>query len=303
MFAPNLTLTVTIEAGPAGDPELHLHPGGQGFWIAQMVSRLGEPVVLVGPAGGEPGRVVRTLVQARGIELDSTGMAAPTPSYVHDRRSGERTEIVRTGPPTLDRHEVDDLFGTILARAIDSGLVVLTGAEAPAVPHDTFRRLGADLGAVGVPVVADMHGPSLDALLTGGPVRLLKVSDEDLMAAGLLDRRDERSVRNAVESLHARGAESVVVSRAGTDDVALLRGRWYVARATHLEAMDHRGSGDSMTAALAVGSLRGLPDDELLRLACAAGAANVTRHGLGSSDVDLVASLTTFVDVQHVDAR
>src|SRR5581483_11719386 len=35
VVSPSLWLTVTIEAG-AGGPEVHLHAGGQGFWVARM---------------------------------------------------------------------------------------------------------------------------------------------------------------------------------------------------------------------------------------------------------------------------
>ena len=45
VFAPSPVLTVTIEAGP-DRPEVHLHPGGQGFWVARMAANLGAEVVL-----------------------------------------------------------------------------------------------------------------------------------------------------------------------------------------------------------------------------------------------------------------
>ncbi len=38
----------------------------------------------------------------------------------------------------------------------------------------------------------------------------------------------------------------------------------------------------------------------ILELACAAGAANVTRHGLGSADGDLIASLSERVAVREL---
>src|SRR3954454_23885492 len=41
VLTPSPVLTVTIEAQPDGSPEIHVHPGGQGVWIARMLSRLG----------------------------------------------------------------------------------------------------------------------------------------------------------------------------------------------------------------------------------------------------------------------
>ena len=40
VFGPLLFLTVTIES-EADEPRVHLHPGGQGFWIARMVTGAG----------------------------------------------------------------------------------------------------------------------------------------------------------------------------------------------------------------------------------------------------------------------
>lgn len=37
VFAPSPLLTVTIEAG-AERPEVHLHAGGQGFWVARLAA-------------------------------------------------------------------------------------------------------------------------------------------------------------------------------------------------------------------------------------------------------------------------
>lgn len=55
VFSPTPLLTVTIEARSDGGPELHVHAGGQGFWVARMIARLGEPVALCAPFGEDAG--------------------------------------------------------------------------------------------------------------------------------------------------------------------------------------------------------------------------------------------------------
>jgi hypothetical protein len=42
VIAPSPVLTITVEP----DDEIHLHAGGQGFWVARMIARLGVPVTL-----------------------------------------------------------------------------------------------------------------------------------------------------------------------------------------------------------------------------------------------------------------
>ena len=40
-------------------PEVHLHAGGQGFWVARLAATLGAEVRLCCALGGEPGRVLK----------------------------------------------------------------------------------------------------------------------------------------------------------------------------------------------------------------------------------------------------
>jgi 1-phosphofructokinase len=64
VFAPHLTLTVTIERTTETAPDdIHIHPGGQGFWVARMLRHLKERPLLCGPLGGEPGGVLRSLIE------------------------------------------------------------------------------------------------------------------------------------------------------------------------------------------------------------------------------------------------
>src|SRR5205807_4849222 len=97
VFAPDPLLTVTVEAGGDGD-EIHLHAGGQGFWVAQMIANLGVAVSLCGPFGGESGRVVRTLVDQGGITVRAIRTVGSNGAYVHDRRGGERVTVAETPP-------------------------------------------------------------------------------------------------------------------------------------------------------------------------------------------------------------
>jgi len=58
-----------------------------------------------------------------------------------------------------------------------------------------------------------------------------------------------------------------------------------------------------MTAGLAVALARGLGIDDALRLATAAGALNVTRHGLATGHADAIEQLATRVEVNDLAIR
>jgi 1-phosphofructokinase len=293
---------VTVEAGRDGNPdEVHFHPGGQGLWIARMLRVLGETPWLCAPVGGESGRVLRGLLREWEIDLSPLETGLSSPVTVQDRRSGERELIAETGHVHLTRHELDDAYGKLLDRSLAANVCVLTGQSTETVPVDTYRRLGHDLSAAEVRVVADLHGPELSALLEGGGVEMLKVSHEDLSTDGRLEGEDEKSVIASITALREEGATNVVVSRSNLPTIAWIGDVLYRATVPDLEPADFRGAGDSMTAALAAGLRRGLKPVELLELACGAGAANVTRHGLGSASSELITKLADRIEVEILD--
>jgi hypothetical protein len=75
------------------------------------------------------------------------------------------------------------------------------------------------------------------------------------------------------------------------------------AESAAFHPVNHRGAGDSMTGAIAAGMAAGLSPEEILRLAVAAAALNVTRHGLGSGDSEAIGRLAARVDVSGWPSR
>ena len=112
VFGPNPLLTVTIEARPDGAGEdVHLHPGGQGVWVARMAGQLGADPLLCGLVGGEIGTTVRPLLdalpgQCRIVDSHAgSGVRRRRPpqwTATDHRRRVEPTAVpARTGRPVL----------------------------------------------------------------------------------------------------------------------------------------------------------------------------------------------------------
>lgn len=300
VFTPSPTLTVTIEAGADGDADIHLHPGGQGVWIARMMAGLGVQVHLCAPFGGEAGDVLLSLLQPAGTVLHSSAATGTNGAYVHDRRNGARQEIAAMRPSTIRRHELDELVNSTLAAAFDSDVAVLGGPDHDGiVDPQVYRHLAEDLRAHCRSVVVDLAGAYLTAALAGGAT-VAKVSHEDLIASGRANSDRVEDLLAAMEAIHDEGAEVVIVSRAGDPALARTPDGVVEIRVPAFTVRDHRGAGDSMTAgiAAAVGAGRDLMD--ALRLGGAAGALNVTRHGLGSGPGHLIEQIAERVEVRPI---
>jgi 1-phosphofructokinase len=285
VFAPAPQLTVTIERFSEND-ELHVHPGGQGIWQARMLRLLEVPVTLCAALGGEVGTVLEPALAREDLTLRVVPRESTSGWYVHDRREGSRDELATHDGHPLTRHEVDELYGLALAEGLRAAVTVLSGTRDPAtVPADLFRRLSADLRANGGRVVADLSGDQLASALDGG-LDFLKVSHEEVLADGRAEGESRDDMVRALYSLRDAGAEAVVISRAADPAVALLDGEVYEVGLPALEAADPRGAGDSMTA---------------VRTGAAAGALNVTRHGLGTGRSEAIAELVGHVRLDRLD--
>lgn len=302
VFAPSPVLTVTVERGSGSDPEIHLHAGGQGFWVARMAAALGAEVTICVPLGGETGTVLESLLRNVGLIVRSVGSMEPNGCYIHDRRTGSRAEVASTRSGRLERHEVDELFGAALTAGLAADVTLLTGPR-----HDdvlsaaTYARLARDLRANGRTVLADLTGGALASALEGG-IDLLKLSSEELVGEGLAQDGGLRAVVPALRELREKGARDVLVSRGPEPAVALAGERLLEISGPRFSPFDPRGSGDSMFSALGVGLAEGQAVEGSLRLAAAAGALNVTRHGLGSGHREDIDRLAGHVEVAQLDS-
>ncbi|MGN6216145.1 MAG: PfkB family carbohydrate kinase, partial [Solirubrobacterales bacterium] len=178
VFSPNPMLSITLEALTAeGGDDIHLHPAGQGVWVARMAAELGAEPVLCGFIGGEVGSVLQPLLEALPVELRLVETAEASGAYIQDRRSGEREPIGQSAAMPPSRHEVDDLFSVSVAAALDCDLLAVCGPyPEEGVPLEIFGGLVADVKANGVPVIVDLSSPRLDRALEGKP-DLVKIND------------------------------------------------------------------------------------------------------------------------------
>lgn len=297
VFAPSTIVTVTVEHGDPVD-EVHFHAGGQGFWIARLLGRLGVPTTMCTLFGGESGRVAQALVQAEEIDLRAVHSSQPNGSWVHDRRSGQRQSVAEAPGQPYRRHEVDELYGAVLASALSTGTCVLAGPHGRgSIDASVYRRLAHDLSSNGVVVIVDLSGPELVAALEGG-VDFCKVSDEDLAHTPGFGDIDDPVV--AVRRLHDAGAHNVAITRGAEGLVAIIDDDLVEVRSPTLQVVDHRGAGDAFTALVSASVSWGLGWTDAIRWGASAGTLSVTRRGLATPDRREIHQLLDRVEVRRL---
>ncbi|MGZ4620238.1 MAG: 1-phosphofructokinase family hexose kinase [Frankiaceae bacterium] len=284
VFGPNPLLTVTIEARPDGAGEdVHLHPGGQGVWVARMAGELGADPMLCGLLGGEIGITVGPLLEALPGQCRVVATRGSSGCVVADRRGGTRRIIAVAWSPPPSRHELDDLFSLTCAGSLGAGaLVVCNPFPGEGLPLEVYANLVSNVRANGTPVLVDLSTPRLDSALESQP-DLVKLNDWELAEyiEGPVDTLEQRCA--AVARLLNAGATSVVVTRGPEPAFAVSpTGEAFELVPPRFDRGSREGCGDTMMGAVAAAWARGRPWLDALAYGVAAGAANFLRHGLGS---------------------
>jgi 1-phosphofructokinase len=292
-------LSITVEALTSdGGDEIHLHAAGQGVWVARMAAELGAAPVLCGFIGGETGTVLRPLLERMDVDLRLVETAAASGSYMHDRRSGERQPIAQAASLPPSRHEIDELFSSTVAAAIDCGVLALCGPyPGEALPLEIYGDLVADVKANGTRVVVDLSPPRLDSALQGGP-DVVKINDWELAKyiTGPVDTPER--MRGAAQRLLDAGAGAVIITRAEEPALVIRAEEAWELVPPRFERGAREGCGDSMMGGLAYCMAAGLDWEETLRTSAAAGAANFLRNGLGSGTRSVIDDLAHKVELR-----
>lgn len=302
VFGPNPMLSITVEALTAdGGDDIHLHPAGQGVWVARMAAELDATANLCGFIGGESGAVLRPLLDALPIELSLIETAEASGSYIQDRRSGERVPLAQSAAMPASRHDVDDLFSATVAAALEAEVLAVCGPYPDTtLPLEIYGKLVADVGVNGTPSVVDLSPPRLNSALEGKPA-LVKINDWQLASYVNDSVEGEARFRGAAERLLEAGAEAAIVTRAEEPALVLRGDEAWELTPPRFERGAREGCGDAMMGALCACIAQGRDWEETLRIGAAAGAANFLRHGLGSANRETVEKLVGKVKLEQID--
>lgn len=259
---------------------------GKGVNVARCLARFGHSVIITGFAGGHSGAWLRDLVAADGIDDAWVQTAAPlrVGFMATAPDSHHPTTVMPNGFP-VTRDECARLLERVATRLRTVRLVIASGSVPDPAADDLYDRLLALCAEHGVPCWLDAYGDAMSRALNGAaPMPLAKPNREEYA----LSRNWER-----VDELHLTdGGAAAEVRSNGAGNRRLIP--------PEIRQVNPIGSGDCYIAGLAHGWLLGLPWDERLRLATAAGAANALRHDVAGVTLDDIELLRPRVRVERL---
>ncbi len=230
------------------------HPGGKGANQALAAQRLGAPVTMVGRVGRD-GMAEEALALLLAGDVDVAGV-------VTDATAPTGVALIAVDPEG------------------ENQIVVAAGANHSVMPEQLPARIETPLILqleLPVETVEAAVGRATEFVCVNlAPAA--PVSDQLLRRADLLIVNETEAAFYG-DLLH-HGGGRVVVTEGAKGAVMYQRGQ-ELARATppKVKAVDATGAGDAFVGAICVALLEGMPAQEALRFACAAGALAATRPG------------------------
>ena len=267
--------------------------GGKATNVVRVAQRLGCPTVLVAPVGGPTGDEFGDDLAAEGVTTDLVPVAGTTRTSVTVFDEADATVFNEPGP-TLDDHEWQRLLDAVGALAKAGDVLVVSGSMPPGTPPTASGQLVDLAHSLGCRIVLDVSGDQLSAALPHHPDLVAPNAHEAAETLGLsadpATLADELRHRGALAAVVSNGKEGLVAS---TPD-----GRWHAYLPEALTG-NPTGAGDALTAALALGLVRGRSWVDLLRDAVALSAAAVVAHVAGDFDAPTRDRLHPFVLVEQ----
>ncbi|NLC56052.1 MAG: 1-phosphofructokinase [Armatimonadetes bacterium] len=255
--------------------------GGKGVNVARVCAILGCEVIATGFVGGHTGDFIVGELQRAGVLPDFVRVAGETRTCVEivDPEQGVHAKVNEPGPhiTAAEAAHLERKVSGWLGRA---QVVVLAGGGPPGTPTDLYARLIARVRAAGVRVILDASGELLRHGVAAGPF-LVKPNREELaeLMGTEVDSIDDAAT--GARALLQSGVATVVVSL-GAEGAVLAHGTELLyAEPPPIELVSTVGSGDCLVSGLALGMVRGLPPEMLLRWGVAAGTANAAVLGPG----------------------
>jgi ribokinase len=256
---------------------LSIGPGGKGANAAVAVARSGGETVLVGCVGDDDfGRMLLGHLRREGVDVEVVGVdpqAATAVAFIMIDAQGENTILVVNGAN-------DRLSAEMVERALEShqGTLgsILVDFEVPEAAVAAGVRWGRDHG---IPTIVDAGPPRPYAQATWQDCTILSPNELETATMVGYPIDDDAAAVQAARQLLAAGPQAVVLKRGARGALLLTADQELLAPAFPVTVVDTTGAGDAFSGMLTVAVAEGLPLDESIRRANAAGALTVTRLG------------------------
>jgi len=255
-------------------------PGGGGINVARVVKRLGGEATAIYPAGGETGKLLRSLVDREGVH----SLPVPTSKEtrqdftVFEETTRQQYRFVLPGA-SLSEREWQECLGLLASGGHHPKFVVASGSLPPGVPEEFFAKVARVAKEGGAKMILDTSGLPLKIALKEG-LYLIKPNLREFRELTDSGAADEGALIGKARELIDQGfVECVALSLGPHGALLITRDRALRANGLPIKPVSVVGAGDSFMGAMVWSLAEGHSLDIALRYAVAAGSSALLSPG------------------------
>lgn len=301
---PAIDKTVEIDRLLAGGlnriKKVEYDAGGKGINVSKTIHELGGESIATGFLGGNAGKTIASVLEAKGIKGDFVWVEGETRTNTKVfEESGAVTELNEPGP-VIGEPQMEELLKKLEGYAKEGTLFILAGSIPSGVDKTIYEKIIRRVHEKGAEILLDADGELFRNALPAGPdiIKPNRVELEEY--AGYDYRASEEELLALAKDLMGQGIGTVAVSMGKSGAMFVRNGYEVKCPALSVKAHSTVGAGDAMVAALAYAWDQKLSDEDTVRLCIATSAGAVTTIGTKPPARELVDKLVKQVKIERI---
>ncbi|MGN0249184.1 MAG: 1-phosphofructokinase [Lachnospiraceae bacterium] len=265
-------------------------PGGKAVNVTKVLRQFDAHVTATGFVGGYTGDFIEEELRNMGVNTSFTtirGLTRSNMNIIGD--DGYVTEILEPGPKILsfEREDFMDRFRELVKI---SEYVVLSGSLTEGLPEDFYAKLIKICNDHGAKAFLDASGEPLKRGIEAVPYCIKPNRRELEYAVGKKLSTEAEIIQAAYEYIKA-GVVKVVVSMGDKGLLQITKTKVIKAVPPRIKKVNTVGCGDCVVAAMILGMIQGLNDEDTMKFAAGVSAANATTLESGMIPQDTMETL------------
>jgi 1-phosphofructokinase family hexose kinase len=276
---------------------VHELASGKGLNVARAARRLGVDVTVVGIVGeGHGASAIIDGARTHGVTLNAVRTAGPVRVCTLVIEPGRHETVINEPGPSIGQDTVAAFLERVEGALPGAAVVVQAGSLPPGMPAAFYGEIIRRAGSV--PVILDAAGDALRLGIAARPF-LVKANHLELGESAGRTLASVKDAAHAGREIARSTASRLLITLGGAGAVLVTAdGQWHLTP-PDVDVVSSIGAGDSLTAGLVAGMVRGLPLLDAARIGIAAAAADVTTLLPGTIDAEMVQELIPQVRVEN----
>lgn len=258
-----------------------MYPGGKGFNVSTILSRLGLPTTALGFIAGFTGDEIEKQLRTRGFTCDLCKLEQGISRINVKMKGSSETEINGSGPD-ISSQKLDELFEKI-DQIKPNDILVLAGSIPHSLPNDIYEQIMKRCQNKNIRILVDATNDLLKKVLPYHPF-LIKPNLRELEELFNVTIDSKEKLIHYATLLQQQGAINVLISL-GKDGAVLVseEDKVYYCAGAKGKLLNSVGSGDSMVAGFIAGYLSKQTYQEALHLGSSCGGATAFSEDLAEA--------------------